>query len=206
VSSWLAGRDRVQSLAVFSRNPLSRRRLLKLGGFAAVATAAGAWWFRQGSDAHYVSLAPGSSPEVLTAKELGVLAVFCDRVCPAPSETHPGPRALRVAERIDRELRFHTATLQGDVKDALFLVEHGGLLHFELRRFTRLGPGEQDARLDRLARRGSGLERQAVQALRFLALFFYYCDERTWAAIHYDGPSWPRKAPEADSRMERRIG
>ena len=46
------------------------------------------------------------------------------------------------------------------------------------------------------------LERQAFAGLREMAMFFYYCDERAWPRIHYDGPlvSMPSK-PEADSAL-----
>jgi hypothetical protein len=183
-------------------NPLSRRRFLKVGGVVGVAVAGGAWLaMRGGGDEHYRSLCPGASPVVLSQKELGVLAAFCDRVCPAPSATQPGPRVVRVAERIDRELSFHTNTMRSDVKAALFVLEHGGWLHLSTTRFTRLSPDAQDAALTRMGIDGNELERQVFSNLKLLALFFYYCDERTWKAIHYQGPSAARKAPEADSRV-----
>jgi hypothetical protein len=183
-------------------NPLTRRRFLKVSSVTAAALATGgALLMRGGGDAHYRSLVTAETPRVLSLKELGVLSVFCDRVCPEPGGKHPGPRVLRIAERIDRELSFHVAKMQADVKAALLVLEHGGVLHLSPTRFTRLGPGEQTRYLERMAVDGSTVERQVISNLKLLTLFFYYCDERTWSAMHYEGPPMPRKAPEADSRV-----
>jgi hypothetical protein len=188
-----------------STNPLTRRRLLQLGGVAGGALAVGsALLMRGGGDEHYRALAPQAVPKILSLKELGVLAAFCERICPPPDATHPGAKALRVAERIDRELSFHPKKMQSDVQAALLVVEHGGVLHGSATRFTRLREAEQDLALERMAVHGNEVERQVMSSLKLLALFFYYCDDRTWKAIHYDGPFQPRKAPEADSRLEAR--
>jgi alkylation response protein AidB-like acyl-CoA dehydrogenase len=132
--------------------------------------------------------------------ELGLLAAFVDRVLPgAPGR--PSAREARVAERIDRELVFHPKKLQEDVKGALFLLEHGGWLHLSPSRFTSREPEEQDRYLARMAA-GTSLERQAFQSLRVMTVFFYYCDERTWESIHYEGPLVRIPAPpEADSAL-----
>lgn len=183
------------------RSPLNRRRFLALGGIGLAALAAGGWLVaRGGGDAHYASLCPGAHPAVLDTKELGVLAALCARVCPGPGPSHPGAAAVRVAERIDRELSFHGSKIRGDVKAALFVLEHGGWLHGEPTRFTRRGAGDQDAYLRRMAIAGREIERQVFSNLRLLALFFYYVDDRTWKAIGYAGPLTARKAPPADSR------
>lgn len=115
-------------------------------------------------------------------------------------------REARIAERIDRELSFHPRKFQGDVKAALFVVEHGGLARGQLTRFSKLTEAEQAARLEKMVE-GQDLERQAVSALKIFACFFYYCDERTWASIHYQGPLvQTASAPEADSRVAPRAG
>jgi hypothetical protein len=184
-------------------NPLSRRRFLKIGTVAAAALSGGAWLaMRGGGDEHYRALCPGASPTVLSVKELGVLAAFCDRICPEPGSAQPGPRVVRVAERIDKELSFHTAQMQSDLKSALLVLEHGGWLHLSTTRFTRRSVSEQDAYLARMGVEGHEVERQVFSNLKLLALFFYYVDERTWKAVHYDGPFAAKKAPEADSRVD----
>ena len=69
-----------------------------------------------------------------------------------------------------------------------------------------LPEAEQDGRLQAMAE-GKDLERQAISALKVFASFFYYCDERTWASIHYQGPLvQTASAPEADSRVAPRPG
>ncbi len=169
-----------------------------MGGALAVG---GALLMRGGGDAHYAALLAGVTPRVLSMKELGVLTAFCDRACPPDGDDCPGPRQTRVAERVDKELSFHTPTMQSDVKSALLLLEHGGLLHGSSTRFTRLAPDAQDAYLTRMGIDGNALERQVFANLKLLAVFFHYCDERTWKGIHYEGPLMPRKAPVADSRV-----
>lgn len=176
---------------------LTRRRLLEVSLVTAGALGAGsALLMRGGGDEHYRSLVPpGAAPRVLSEKELAVLRVFCDRVIAARA---PSAVEARVAERIDRELQFHTARMKSDLKAALLLVEHGGPLHGRTTRFTRLTAAEQDAHLTRMAL-GLSVERQAFAGLRLMAIFFYYCDERTWPGIHYAGPMATRKRPPADS-------
>jgi hypothetical protein len=113
----------------------------------------------------------------------------------------PTAREVGVALRIDKELSFHGAKLVDDTRAALFVVEHGGVLHAGVRPFTELSVEEQDARLIAMAE-GNDIERQVVNGLRILALFFFYADERTWKHIGYDGPLIAeRTAPLADSRV-----
>jgi hypothetical protein len=181
-------------------SPLTRRRLLQLSGGATVALAAGSWLTMRGSAEHYRKLIGDAKPAVLSVKELAVLFAVVDRMLPA-EPGWPTAREARIAERIDRELSFHTRKFQGDVQAALFLVEHGGLARAKLTRFSKLPEAEQDEWLQRMAA-GNDLERQAVSALKIFASFFYYCDERTWPGIHYAGPLvQTASAPEADSRV-----
>ena len=131
-----------------------------------------------------------------------MLCVLCDRVLPAkdPADpTRPDAREARIPERIDKELTFHTPRMQRDVELALLFLEHGGLLHVSMTRFTRLTAEGQDALLQKMLE-GVSFEREAINALKLLALFFYYADDRTWKGIHYAGPQGTvRKPPPADS-------
>lgn len=181
--------------------PFSRRRLLQVSGVGGLALAGGSALLMWGGGEHYRRLLPaGVTPVVLSEKELAVLFALVDRLLPA-SPGFVGAREARVAERLDRELSFHPRTMQRDVKAAVMLVEHGGLLHLGGTRFTRLAPADQDLRLEEMTH-GRDLERQALGALRVMAMFFYYCDERTWGAIHYDGPLVRIPSPPlADSRV-----
>lgn len=180
-------------------SPLSRRRLLQVSGAAGLALAGGSVFVMWGSSGHYRRLLPsGATPRVLSEKEMAILAAFCDRILPdAPG--HLTARDARLADRIDRELTFHGRRMQSDLKAALLVLEHGGWLHASPTRFTKLASGEMDAYLARMAD-GGDLERQVFNGLRVLALFFYYCDQRTWPGIHYVGPLVSVRAPpEADS-------
>lgn len=187
-------------------NPLTRRRFLTVGGIGAALLGGGTWLaLRGGGDAHYRALCPGATPRVLSVKELGVLATFCERACQPSDPSQPLAHVVRVAERIDKELTFHTAKMQSDVKAAIQVLEHGGWLHLAPTRFSRLRPSEQDAYVVRMLEQGNELERQVASNLKLLALFFYYVDERTWPGIHYEGPFAAKKPPPADSRLDGEV-
>jgi hypothetical protein len=187
-------------------SPLSRRRFIQLGGVGGALVAGGAALIsRGGGSAHYRSLASaGFTPQTLSPKVFGVLCVFCDRILPAKDPSDPGrpdAREARIAERIDKELGFHTPRMQRDVELALQVLEHGGLLHLSTTRFTQLPPQKQDEHLEAMAE-GIEVERQIFTSLKLLAVFFFYSDERSWKGIGYAGPQGiSRKAPEADSRL-----
>jgi hypothetical protein len=183
----------------------SRRGFL-VGSTAVLgALAAGAGLVMRGDPEQYralVRLDDGSVPEtvVLSVKELAVLTAVVDRMLP-PRPPFPTARELALARRIDKELGFHGEKLQSDMKSALFVLEHDGLVHASASRFCALSPDEQDERLASMAQ-GNDIERQVVNGIRILALFFYYADERTWPHIHYAGPLVAeRKPPLADSRV-----
>lgn len=184
-----------------SGNPLTRRRLLAAGGLAGGALAlGGALLMRGGGDGWYRSLLPaGVEPRVLSPKAFAVLHAVCDAVLGEPPAGAPSAREARIAERIDRELSFHYPRMRRDLEAALLLVEHGGVKSLDFTRFTRLDAAGKEAHLQRLAQ-GGALERQAFGALRLMTVFYFYCDDRTWKGIHYDGPQVQiRKPPPADS-------
>jgi hypothetical protein len=182
---------------------ITRRGFLKVGGIGALALGGGAALTMRGGSARYAKLLPaGAEPRVLSTKELAVLAAFVDRVLPIEN---PSPREARIAERIDRELAFATPRVRRDVKNALFLVEHGGWARLSPTAFSARSSDGQDAYLRQFAA-GRALERQAFSGLRTMAIFFYYCDERTWPAIHYEGPLVTVPAPpEADSALIKKL-
>ncbi len=132
-------------------------------------------------------------PVALSVKELAVLTSLVDRLLP-DRPPFPTAREVGVALRIDRELSFHGAKLTSDTSAALFLLEHGGVLHGGVRPFTELSTEAQDERLIAMAG-GNDIERQVVNGLRILALFFFYADERTWKHIGYDGPLVAERTP-----------
>lgn len=184
------------------RSPFTRRALLLGGGaLGALAASGAALLMRGGGSAWYRSLLPpGLQPRALSEKALAVLHVFCDVVIGEPTGGRPSARDARLAERLDRELAFQFPRTREEVELALLLVEHGGARRLSFTRFTRLSRAEQEAHLEALAR-GTELEQQAFSQLRLLAVYFFHCDDRTWKAIHYEGPVLVqvRKPPEADS-------
>jgi len=60
----------------------------------------------------------------------------------------------------------------------------------------------QDAYLQACAESSWTLRRNAFSGLRFLCLFFYYTDDRTWRSIGYGGTMVDRKLPEAANARE----
>ncbi|OGQ12842.1 MAG: hypothetical protein A2138_07760 [Deltaproteobacteria bacterium RBG_16_71_12] len=134
-------------------------------------------------------------PARLSLKELAVLTALCDRLVPATPGL-PSAKELGIARRIDRELVFLRDKLADDVKAALFLFEHGGLVHGTVSRFCALDDAGRDRRLVEMWG-GGALERSCVSGMRILALFFTYADERTWRHIGYTGPLVGHRSPPA---------
>ena len=152
------------------------------------------------SSRHYEEQLAGERPEVLTAKELTVLAAFADRMI-TPVDGVPTAREARIARRIDRELVFSDGRLTDDVRAALALIEHAPILDLRLGRFTSLAASEQDSYLEQCAKSSWTLRRNAYSGLRFLCLFLYYTDDRTWQSIGYGGVMVDRKLPEASNAL-----
>ena len=180
---------------------VSRRGFLKAGA-ASVAALIGAGsaaaLFTRGDDAAVLG---NEHPEVLSRRELATLLALADRVV-TPGPDGPSARDTRTARRIDRELAFSDGRLTADVRAALALIEYGPVLDLRPRRFTRLAPAAQDAYLDACQRSVWPLRRNAFNGLRFLTLFFYYSDDRTWRGVGYGGPMVDRKLPEAANAIE----
>jgi hypothetical protein len=185
----------------FATQPISRRGFLRAGVATSLALAgAGAIsGCLPGPD--YGRAVGTEHPEVLSTKQLAILTAFAGRVI-TPADGGPTAIDARIARRIDRELAFSDGRLADDVGAALTLIEHGTLLDFRFRRFTSLAPDQQDAYLVACARSTWTTRRNAYAGLRFLCLFFYYTDDRTWQAIGYNGPTVDRKLPEAANAIE----
>ncbi|HEY2386223.1 MAG TPA: gluconate 2-dehydrogenase subunit 3 family protein [Candidatus Binatia bacterium] len=177
---------------------LSRRGFLRAGVLTTGALAFGATIAGCLRDTRAVE---GEEPEVLSRGELATLAAVADRVI-AAGEGTPTAREARTARRIDRELTFNEGQLVGDVRAALAMIEYGPYLDLHLRPFTRLDPAAQDAYLQACAGSSWTLRRNAFSGLRFLCLFFYYTDDRTWRSIGYGGTMVDRKLPEAANARE----
>ncbi|MBI1949538.1 MAG: hypothetical protein HYS27_27880 [Deltaproteobacteria bacterium] len=186
---------RTRALRAFSR----RGFLLGTAG-ALAALGAGAALVMRGDPEAYRALirepdGTVPAPTRLSVKELAVLTALCDRLVPSTAG-FPSARELGIARRIDRELMFLRDKLTDDVKGALFVFEHGGIVHGSASRFCALDDAGRDQRLVEMWG-GGALERSCVAGMRILALFFTYADDRTWRHIGYAGPLVGHRSPPA---------
>jgi hypothetical protein len=122
---------------------------------------------------------------VFDAPQFKTLTGFCQGVLPA-SETQA---ARAVPYRIDAEVSHWSPKDQAQVKSLLVLIENGPrYFFFNWRPFVRLAPSERQEYLRGWESSRFGFRRQAFQALRMLAQFYFYSQDETWKAISYDGP------------------
>src|SRR5437899_1780898 len=119
-----------RSVSVFSRRGFLVGSASLLGALA--AGAALTMRSLSGASLEYRALLRDAigerAPSVLSEKELAVLVAVVDAMIP-DRDGAPSAREVGVALRIDSELRFQGEKLVRDVKSALFVVEHGGVLH-----------------------------------------------------------------------------
>ncbi len=183
------------------RIPQSRRGFLKLGGATMLATAViGVAGVSAPGGEHYEGLLGGEKSQVLTNKELAILLVLAERMI-GPIESLPSTRMTRTAARIDRELSIVRGKLLKDVKASLLYLEYAPLLGFSGSRFTLLSEDDQDDYILALRESDKTLERNVYFGLRFLSVFFYYTDERTWNHLGYEGPFVVEKFHSAGNRI-----
>ena len=181
---------------------IDRRGFLKLSASAALALSAASALTMSGCSPADRELIGNYQPLALTPHEFATLTAYCARMVPVKAGT-PTAADTALARRIDKELTFHEGTtLHGDVKHSLVLIEYLTFAGGYFGRFTRLSPIKQDTYLMAMARSELSLKRDPVNGLRFLALFFYYTDERTWPSIGYAGPPAARKLPESHNTVE----
>lgn len=180
---------------------ISRRGFLGAGGAAiAISAVAGIAWL-QASAPDYVRLAGGLTPTTLGVSEFGVLSALAAAMI-APMLGGPSVKDAMTAARIDRELSFHPdSTLAEDIAASLTLLEHWPIVQGYGARFTALSAEQQIAFLSTCAKGGPGLTRSAFAGVRFLVIFFYYSDDRTWSGLGYSGPSVPEKLFEGGNRI-----
>lgn len=131
---------------------------------------------------------PAPRPEGVTvfeAREFETLRAFCQTVLPAADT----PAAQAVPYRIDREIGHWSAKNQAEVKSLLALLE-GGTRYFLYgwRPFSGLSADEGQDYLHGWESSRFDFRRQAFQALRMMAFFYFYSQDETWKVIGYDGP------------------
>jgi hypothetical protein len=162
------------------RVDLTRRRLLGTGLGGALLLAFGA--VLPSGCARY---SPIERPlRFLTRKEHAVVTQAAVRILGLDDEARHDLGIF-----IDGLLADLPPTSQDQARLMLRVVEHGThLFDLKPRRFTRLGPAEQDAYLRGWMESTLGARRVIFRALKTLAALGYYAQTATFAEIGYDGP------------------
>lgn len=124
---------------------------------------------------------------ILNGEEFKTLAAFSAAVLPGLGPSVPPVTA--VPHRIDREISQWTPKNQSQVKSLLALIENGTrYFFFSWRPFSELALRERQDYLHEWENSRLAFRRQAFQALRMMAFFYFYSQDETWKAIGYDGP------------------
>jgi hypothetical protein len=159
---------------------LSRRRLLAtgLGGLAVLA-------FGSLLPTGCARYGPTSrSLRFLSRKEYAVVTQAAVRILGLGDDERE-----RIGYFIDELLATLPPTSQSQARLMLRVVEHGThLFDLKVKRFTRLGPADQDAYLEGWMTSTLGARRIIFRALKTLAALGYYAQDASWEAIGYDGP------------------
>jgi hypothetical protein len=162
------------------RVELTRRRLLQTGFGGVLLLAFGA--VLPTACTRYS--ATEESLRFLTRKEYAVVTQAAVRILGLPDDAREGLGAF-----IDGLLADLPPTSQDQARLMLRVVEHGThLFDLKPRRFTRLGPAEQDAYLRGWMESTLGARRVIFRALKTLAALGYYAQTTSFASIGYDGP------------------
>ncbi|WP_340678893.1 gluconate 2-dehydrogenase subunit 3 family protein [Paraglaciecola sp.] len=183
---------------------LSRRGFLKTASGAAlllVGYQAAKIWL-DGDDENYLPFLEGEVPQALSIKEFAVLSSVVQCIVGVASFATVSTAEARTAARIDLELLHQGGKLLQDIKDSLLVVEFGTYLEGHGKRFTQLSTEQQHRFLLNLKESSITLQRQVYSGLRFLTVFFYYSDERTWPTLGYQSPWQPIKFYEGGNRIE----
>jgi len=101
----------------------------------------------------------------------------------------PTSDELDVSGFIDQRVTAMRPKVRGDLLSFIGIVEHViPLRRGYARRFTNLGPEEQDDVLASLEASDSDLMRCGFEGLKALVFMGYYRDPRTWPVLGYEGP------------------
>jgi hypothetical protein len=159
---------------------LSRRRFLQSGVGGVLLLAFGA--VLPSGCTRYSSTS--RSLRFLTAKEFAVVTQAAVRILGLPEDDRE-----RIGLFIDEVLAGLPSGSQGQARMMLRVVEHGThLFDLKPKRFTRLGPEEQDRYLEGWMQSSLGARRVIFRALKTLAALGYYAQSDAWPAIDYAGP------------------
>ena len=104
----------------------------------------------------------------------------------------PTSDELDVAGFVDQRVSTMRPKVRGDLLSFIGIIEHVIPLRAGYaRRFSNLGPGEQDDVLRTLEASDSDLMRAGFEGVKALVFMGYYRDPRTWKVLGYEGPWVP---------------
>ncbi len=187
-----------------SANPLSRRKLFRLGAVGAASVAVGGGllrWFRFGYASH---LSGDDLPLALSLKELAIVKAVVEAMLPE-ADGFPSGVSLRVHQGVDEQVWAADPAVRSDFKNGLQLLEHGTLLFGYSSRLSALPPEQRCACLDRMINDHGEVVRQAAFAVKELVHLLYYADERVWKLIGYEGPLVPKAVPPQSAVAYREL-
>lgn len=137
-------------------------------------------------------IAPSGELASLDAREFVTLQAFCETVLPVSESVKN--QVASAPLRIDREISLWSSKNRGQIKSLLALLENGTrYFFFSWRTFSELPQAERERYLRDWEESRFEFRREAFQALRMMAFFFFYSQEATWKALGYDGP-WVKRA------------
>ncbi len=156
-----------------------RRRFLRIIGTATLAGAAGLALVR--ASGYEFPAEVRARLRVLSPWQWVVLSAVGDRLL--------DPERADVADFADEYLVDLAPQDRADLIKLIAVVEHVAPLQLGLlRRFSSLGPEDQDRVLVELEQSPLGLVRGGFQALKAIAMMALYRSPASWGAIGYDGP------------------
>jgi len=132
--------------------------------------------------------APVENLRFFTAKEYAVMQALAS-VFIAPEGDMPSAADVDVVGYLDRFLSAEPPLVRKQLKQAILLVEYGGIWWGSKRqRCTRMSAQSRSEYLGEWSNSDSLFRRQVIQIFRRACLNTYYSDARTWDFIDYDGP------------------
>lgn len=146
--------------------------------------------------------APGNRH--LSAGERVLFGKIIERMVRTGDPKAPTAADVGALDRVELLLAQLDPALVDAIRTALDLVDWWpATAGFRFSRFGSLEPEAQDESLDGWRRSGVATRRRVFYALRNVALFAYWGDERTWDLIGYPGP-WigNPKRPQPTARVQ----
>jgi hypothetical protein len=181
--------------------PLSRRGILRWGlglsAGAAALTAGGLMWLRRSP----VDLAPlPAGLSSMSASQYHVIRRLSEILLPTEGSNLYPLAQVPVAAHVDALLSNLHHDIRRDLGLGIALFDNAAIIGHGSR-FVDLSDAQALSHIDAWLRSGLLPKRAIGFALTKLTQIGYWMDERTWAAIEYDGPlTGPRGIPALGNR------